>query len=374
MSFKEQLKEYFSFTKGESQGIIVLLILLIIAVLVNLSSEYFVSEKKYDFSKYEKLFTELHSDSSNSDIISISEKYDTLKLFKFNPNKLLSGEAKQLGFSEYQFKMIQKYLKTGASFKYKSDLAKIYSIKNKQFTYLKPFVDLPEKGYEKISDNYVYGNSKGNKKNTYFLFDPNTLNDSGWSELGFSEKQILSIRKYINAGGKFFQNEDLKKLYVINDKKFADLEPYINIPRNEESSILKNNHKKVDVNNLSTEEMKQYGKFWQYNATRIVKYRNLLGGFYSKEQLLEVYGMKREYYLKIADDIIIDKSKPEKINVNFAEVSELGRHPYISWQNAEKIIEFRNKNGAYRSIEEIKIKNSIPDEVFKKIAPYIKVK
>ena len=374
MSFKEQLKEYFSFTKGESQGIIVLLILLIIAVLVNLSSEYFVSEKKYNFSKYEKLFTELHSDSSNSDIISISEKYDTLKLFKFNPNKLLSGEAKQLGFSEYQFKMIQKYLKTGAFFKYKSDLAKIYSIKNKQFTYLKPFVDLPEKGYKKISDNYVAGNSKGNKKNTYFLFDPNTLNDSGWSELGFSEKQILSIRKYINAGGKFFQNEDLKKLYVINDKKFADLEPYINIPRNEESSILKNNHKKVDVNNLSTEEMKQYGKFWQYNATRIVKYRNLLGGFYSKEQLLEVYGMKREYYLKIADDIIIDKSKPEKINVNFAEVSELGRHPYISWQNAEKIIEFRNKNGAYRSIEEIKIKNSIPDEVFKKIAPYIKVK
>ena len=374
MSFREQLKEYFSFTKGESQGIIVLLILVIIAVLVNLSSEFFVTKKEYDFSKYEKLFTELHSDSSNSDINSISEKYDTLKLFKFNPNKFLSGEAKQLGFSEYQFNMIRKYLKTGASFKFKSDLVKIYSIKDKQFTYLKPFIDLPEKGHEKISDNYLAGNSEVDKKIKYFLFDPNILNDSGWSELGFSEKQISSIRKYVNAGGKFFRNEDLKKLYVIDDKKYADLEPYINIPKNEESAILTEHHKKVDVNNLSTEEMKQQGKFWQYNATRIVKYRNLLGGFYKKEQLLEVYGMKREYYLKIADDIIIDKSKPEKINVNFAEVSELGRHPYISWQNAEKIIEFRNKNGAYGSIEEIKINNHIPDDVFKKIAPYIKVK
>ncbi len=373
MSFKEQLKEYFSFTKGESQGILVLLILLIIAVIVNLFSGYFINEKEYNFSKYETLLNELSSDSSDFNIPLISEKYDTLKLFKFNPNNLSSDEAKQLGFSEYQFKMIRKYLQTGASFKYKSDLAKIYSIKNKQFIFLKPYIDLPEKGYEKISDNYLGENSKDKQKHTYFLFDPNTLNDSGWSELGFSEKQISSIRKYIKAGGKFFRNEDLKKLYVINDKKFADLEPYINIPE-EESSVLINIHRKVDINSLSAEEMKQFGKFWQYNATRIVKYRNLLGGFYKKEQLLEVYGMKREYYLKIADDIIIDKSKLEKINVNFAEVSELGRHPYISWENAEKILKFRNKNGAYKSIEEIKMKNKIPDDVFKKIAPYIKVK
>jgi len=347
VSFKKNLKEYFTFTKGESQGILVLLVFLGIVIIINSSSEYFTKQPTYDFSKYKKLFSEFNSDTLNNKAYSHLLKYDTLNLFRFNPNNLNKKEAKQLGLSEYQYQMIQNYLASGRYFKYKSDLSKIYSIHNEQFMLLRTYIDLPEKKNKDDSEYNVKKKTLGQKiKINYSNFDPNILDDFGWKELGFSEKQIASIRKYINNGGKFYKKEDLKKLYVINEEKYSELEPYIII--NNKNEISKNAQnkvkKKVDINNLSADEMKKYGRFWQYNAERIVKYRNLLGGYYKKEQLLEVYGIKKEYYDKVADDIIIDKSKLEKININFAEISELVRHPYISYQDAKKIIEYRNKN------------------------------
>ncbi len=377
MSFKKNLKEYFTFTKGESQGILVLLVLLGIVIIINSSAEYFTKQPTYDFSKYKKLFTEFNSDTLNNEAYSHLLKYDTLNLFRFNPNNLNKKDAKQLGLSEYQYQMIQNYLASGGYFKYKSDFSKIYSIHNEQFILLRTYIDLPEKKNKNNSEYNVKKKILGQQiKINYFNFDPNILDDFGWKKLGFSEKQIASIRKYINSGGKFYKKEDLKKLYVINEEKYSELEPYIIINNKDENSKNAQNKvkKKVDINNLSADEMKKYGRFWQYNAERIVKYRNLLGGYYKKEQLTEVYGIKRDYYDKIADDIIIDKSKIEKININFAEVSELLRHPYISYQDAKKIIEYRNKNGSYKNLEDLINKNVIPKPLYKKISPYLKVR
>ena len=377
MSFKERLKEYFTFTRGESRGITVLLILLCIAVIINLSSEYLSENTEYDFSKYEELLSEFDDDT----VIARNEKsrniYENPELSEFNPNMLSFEQAEQLGLSEYQYKMIQKYLHSGGYFNFKEDFAKIYSISKEQFETLKPYIDLPEKEnktkIDKINDFSV---SETNYDVSYFVFNPNTLDNAGWQRLGFSEKQVVSIRKYINAGGKFYKKSDLKKLYVIDEKKYTELEPYINIHEKEKNfkKDISEKHPVVDINNLSADEMKKYGKFWQYNATRIVKYRNLLGGYYKKEQLLEVYGVKKEYFDKVADDIVIDKTKLEKINVNFAEVSELGRHPYISYEEAKKILDYRNKNGAYKQLEDLINKKIISKEVYDRISPYLKVK
>ncbi len=376
MSFKENLKEYFTFTKGESQGILFLLVLLGIVIIINFSAKFFTKQPTNDFSKYAKLFTEFNSDTLSNKTYSHLLKYDTLNLFRFNPNNLNKKEAEKLGLSEYQYQMIQNYLASGRSFKYKSDFSKIYSVNNEQFMLLRTYIDLPDKKNKNNSEYNVKKKTFGQKLNiNYFNFDPNILDDSGWKELGFSEKQIASIRKYINNGGKFYKTEDLKKLYVINDEKYAELEPYIKITEiTNNPDTKKNLNLKIDINNLSAEEMKKYGKFWQYNAERIVKYRNLLGGYYKKEQLLEVYGVKQQFYDKIVNDIIIDKSKLEKININFAEVSELGKHPYISYQYAKKIIEYRNTNGFINDLKILKTKNIIPSDLFDKISPYLKVK
>ena len=381
MSFQEQLKEYFTFTKGESQGILVLIIILFIAVIINLSSQFFIKDSEYTFSEFDKIAAVIDSISEISDLNkTYTDKYDTLNLFKFNPNKLSLIQANKLGLSDYQYNMIQRYLASGASFKYKSDFGKIYSIKDTQYQKLYSYIDLPERKNDNNFNNNQYKNNKNSEENKnveYFKFDPNTLNDRGWLKLGFSEKQVAAIIKYVIAGGKFFKKEDLKKIYVISDKKYKELEPFIEIQKTRNDIINQNNipkHFEIDINTLNIDQIIALGGFWKFLATRIIKYRNLLGGFYKKEQLLEVYGFKKQYYDDITEDIIIDKSKIEKININFAEVSELGKHPYISWSDAKKIIEFRNKNGAYKSVNEIKEKQIIPNNIFEKIVPYIKVK
>jgi len=391
MSLKEDIKELLTFTKGEKKGIIVLIFLVIIVILINQYAYLFYNEEAADYNKYKNEIAEFEQSlfpvkEKYSVDSYIDNKYDTLQLFNFNPNINSEKDWKLLGLSDKQIKIIGNYLKKGGKFKYKTDLQKIYGISQYQFQKLYPFINLPEKTdyYEydyKNTNNKLSENNKSEYEipevAEYFEFNPNLITNEEWKKLGFSQKQISTIRNYLNKGGKFYKTEDLKKIYGIQDFQFERIKEYIKIPINE--NVEKNErdvnvNQKVDINSLSVDEMKTKGKFWKYNATRIVKYRNLLGGFYKKEQLLEVYGLKIEYYLKVADDIIIDKSKLEKININFAEVSELGRHPYISYEDAKKVLEFRNKNGFIKDLKILEEKKIITPDVFRKISPYLKVK
>lgn len=62
-------------------------------------------------------------------------------------------------------------------------------------------------------------------------FDPNKIGLDEWVEFGFSEKQAASIIKYRNSYGPFKKKEDIKKLYVVSDEKYAELEPHIKIQK-----------------------------------------------------------------------------------------------------------------------------------------------
>ncbi len=383
MSRKEQIKEFFTFTKGEKRGIIVLIILVILVILVNQFSYLFIKESKTDFSEFRKEIADFEKSltpiqENYSDNSYLDKKYDTLQLFTFNPNTVSDKDWKLLGIAERQIKTINNWKNKGGSFKYKNDLKRIYGISEEQYQKLKNYIDLPEKKLYSEESNYKTSDNKASEYKIpdvkkYFEFNPNETSELDWKLLGFSQKQISTIKNYLNKGGKFYKKEDLKKIYGIKEFQYNRIEDYIKLSEKKDN-IENQTNVKVDLNNLSEEEFKELGGFWKYNAVRIVKYRNLLGGYYKKEQLLEVYGMKREYYLKVADDIIIDKSTIEKIHLNFAEVSELGRHQYITYKEAEQILDYRNKHGAYKKLEDLFEKEVISKSLYDKISPYLKVK
>ena len=112
MSRKEQIKELLTFTKGESQGITVLLVILFILIIGNFSITYFVSEKKYDFTEFEKEIADfeaslipLKEDAYESKLDKyIIARYDSLELFKFNPNTTSKSDWAKLGFTKKQTK------------------------------------------------------------------------------------------------------------------------------------------------------------------------------------------------------------------------------------------------------------------------------
>jgi len=66
-------------------------------------------------------------------------------------------------------------------------------------------------------------------KTVYFEFDPNGLSDKHWLQLGLSIKQIGVIRNYELKGGRFFNKEDLKKIYSISSNQYKMLEPFVRI-------------------------------------------------------------------------------------------------------------------------------------------------
>lgn len=102
----------------------------------------------------------------------------------------------------------------------------------------------------------------------------------------------------------------------------------------------------VELNTADTTALKKVPGIGSVFARRIVKYRNLLGGFYSVEQLGEVYGIDEERYEAMKSWFSVDPSAIRPLNVNQLSAKELARHPYISYQQAriiEKQIQKRGK-------------------------------
>lgn len=211
-----------------------------------------------------------------------------------------------------------------------------------------------------------------------FVFDPNTLPYEGFVEMGFTEKQALTISKYRAKGGRFRKKEDFKKIYSISDKEYTVLEPFIEIksfadgqqqqmeePKKTEPAVL------VDFNTATEEELKKINGIGDYFAEQIVKYRERLGGFNAKEQLLEVPKMDSAKYAKISPFVELNLNAVRRINVNKATFDELKAHPYIGYNIALSLINYRTKHGNFTTVDDIKKSALITDKNFPKISYYL---
>lgn len=106
-------------------------------------------------------------------------------------------------------------------------------------------------------------------------------------------------------------------------------------------------------------------------ASRIIKYRERLGGFHSKEQLTEVFALKPEVIDAIWEYFDFDPGIKKKISINTVELEDLSKHPYITFQEAKVLIAFRKQHGTFsgpRDLLKIKI---FKEEWVMKLAPYL---
>lgn len=83
---------------------------------------------------------------------------------------------------------------------------------------------------------------------------------------------------------------------------------------------------------------------------------------------------KGEEILDTSTSYTTNKSASNKININKASQTELETIPGIGPSTALKIINYRNENGKFNSIEDIKNVSGIGDSKFNNIKEYITVK
>ena len=126
----------------------------------------------------------------------------------------------------------------------------------------------------------------------------------------------------------------------------------------------------ISLNETDTSRWKMIPGIGSSYASRIVKYRELLGGYVRKDQLREVYGLDGALYARISPYIAPD-SLCRRLSVNRAEFSDLLRHPYLNYEQVQAIVNLRRKKGDIQSIRELAMLDLFTEDDIKRLEPYL---
>ena len=306
------IRNYFGFSKTETNGFMVLVPLLVLMLFVPTIYVQLYS-REYDPNEYDQKMLDSLVAAWNNSIVELSapvkedEPMVTIKLTDFDPNSASVEELMGLGTPAFLARRIDNYRKKGGQFRIKSDLAKIYDFPDSLYQVLAPFIQLPESlPKKKPWTEKRAGTSNGAKEKTARVEVPKAL-------------------------------------------------PLL-----------------LNLNESDTTALKQLRGIGSGYSRRIVKYRNLLGGFVAKEQLAEVYGISDSLYQSLEPHIFVDDSlKVRQINVNIANFKTLNAHPYISYKQAGEILNTRSKKGKFRSLSDLMRVQGLDSAGVARLAPYI---
>ena len=232
-----------------------------------------------------------------------------------------------------------------------------------------------QKKFEKRNYSNYYSKKKKYKAPDS-KFNPNTYTLSDWKNLGLSEKQSLVVLKFTSRG--IYSEQDLKRIFVIPDILFELIRDSVIYPERFQNSpnqeSLKKQAKQITLINLNTADTTEFMKIYgvgAFYAKQIIRFREKLGGFFKKEQLLEVWKMTPEAYEKIKDHVFISEKDVKRININSVTIEELKVHPYLKWNQANSIVKMRIQRNGFKNIEELKESVLIDSETYEKLFPYL---
>lgn len=231
---------------------------------------------------------------------------------------------------------------------------------------------------------------------TIFTFDPNTATYDDFLSMGLSERISANIVKYRNSGGKFRTPNDFARIYGINDSIYSRLKPYISIAANSQNYTKQSTKKKyadnkrqekydrivyepkelliVELNSADSAQLVALRGIGKVLAHRIIAYREMLGGFYSVEQLREIKSLPPETYANLYTQFTIDTSRISKINLNNFQYKQLSRHPYMPVAQLNSITNYKRLMGNFRSVSDLLKYKLVDTLTYEKISPYLEVK
>jgi DNA uptake protein ComE-like DNA-binding protein len=207
-----------------------------------------------------------------------------------------------------------------------------------------------------------------------FPFNPNNLSAAQWEQLGLSEHQANIIKHYEAKGGRFYNKEDVKKIYSITDSDYKRLEPFINFPLSEYTSKKAKPGEIIELNSADSAKLTEIRGIGPTFAMRIFRYRERLGGFYNKEQVKEIFGIDSLKYAEIKDAVSVNPGVITKININTVSLNQLQVFPYLGYKQVNAIIQYRVQHGSYASIADMKNIAILDNLILRKIEPYLNFK
>ena len=226
-------------------------------------------------------------------------------------------------------------------------------------------------------------------------FDPNQASEAQLEELGIQKWMVKRIINYRTKGGQFRKKEDLQRIYDFPSDLYSKLEPYITLPErsasgggfasfpkpeaNSEvktatSTPSKESFKPVafDLNRADTNDLKKLKGIGSKLSARIIKYRDMVGGFYSENQVKEVFGLDSTVVDEILKFGTIKNPSLKKIKINEVTVEEF-KHYYIRPYVAKSIIAYRQQHGNFTAKKDFEPIKLLDAKTLDKIFPYFEL-
>jgi competence protein ComEA len=231
-----------------------------------------------------------------------------------------------------------------------------------------------------------------------FYFDPNKITDAQWVELGLNRRTVKIIRNYLQKGGQFRVPADLERIYGMSKQDAERLKPFVKIggvgkrkrlnfsgPAVERSLVkepsesfqkytrrpVRRQKLIVDVNEADSIGLEALPGIGAKLASRIIRFREALGGFYSVEQLSDVYGIDDTIFNLILPSLILEAGIYRKVRINRWEADSLDLHPYIQKHEAKAIVKYRGQHGWFNDADELSRISFISTEWINRIRPYL---
>lgn len=359
----QPLKDLFHFSKKQRNGLFTLLACVAVLQVTLYVDELFYTAPKLDEKTKEAFYKLVAEDSLARFKASVFPAP-----FAFNPNTANDSILKALGLPLHLRQSMLKYTGKGGEFRQKSDLYKLYGIDSAWVRHVYAYATLPEE-YHKKDKKYQ------NQKPTYKRFNPNSINLQEAEAVGLREWQVKRLISYREKVKPFYEKTDLYKVYGFDSSLVKDLYPYIYIdtstiklPKAEATKAVL-----VDIAVADSAALTQIKGIGGWSAKRIVAYRDKLGGFWNKDQLLEVYGMTPERYEQVKDQVVINKLSLRKLNINSAEFKTLLAHPYLDYEMVKSLVNFRENTRKFKNVSELINLEGFNEVKLQRLKPYLEL-
>lgn len=216
----------------------------------------------------------------------------------------------------------------------------------------------------------------------FYPFNPNFITDYKGYILGMSNEEIDRLHLFRSENRWVYSAKEFQELTLISDSLLQIIAPLFKFPEWADRAKIKKKERQEktvmavavykDLNQATPEELEVIYGIGNKLSTRIVRFRNRLGGFMINEQLYDVYGLEEEVVLRILE-IFQVKEQPEieRININTAARREMEQLIYINQSLAIQIVTYRDSVGIIQSFNELLKIEDFPADKIDRIKLYL---
>ncbi len=208
-------------------------------------------------------------------------------------------------------------------------------------------------------------------------FNPNFITDYKGYLLGMSAEELDRLYDFRKEGRYVHSAEEFRRVTKISDSLLKAISPNFSFPQFGTRVKSADGRKKVapefrDLNKASAQDLKAISGIGPVLSSRIVRFRDRLGGFLVDEQLLDVYGLDEEVARR-ALKVFRVREVPHirKISLNRAGEEELGKLVYLGKRFAKRIVTYRDSIGRFDSVEQLTKIEDFPSDRIDRIKLYL---